>query len=95
MIKFSKSIKYTKSQLLFLSIIRIAQSLMLDEQKITLRQIEQNLQRIIWILEQSLMSTEFKFMIFKTIIKSKFFIMPQRPYANIAKIHCKIGGNVV
>ena len=52
--------------------VRITQSLMLEEHEEKLIQTEQNLRRKIWILRPSLVSTKSRFIIYRTIIRSKF-----------------------
>ena len=52
--------------------LRLTQSLILDEHEEKLIQTEQNLRRKIWILRPSLVCTKNRFIIYRTIIRSKF-----------------------
>ena len=53
--------------------VRITQSMKLKEHEIILKQEEQRLRRWIWILKPSLVSTKSRFIVYKSIIKSKFY----------------------
>ena len=53
--------------------VRITQSMKLKEHEIKLKQEEQKLRRRIWILKPSLVSTKSRFIVYKSIIKNKFY----------------------